>query len=425
MRIVSRVISRVLLCCSLSLLFACDSAETTTPNADSKATAPTNETVESEAKTTHVVTIVAQVPADSPDIFVSGNLPALGSWHPRGLKMAGSGSTRRAEVQVPKGHGLQFKITAGSWEQEGLGPEGALLPNFGALVVEDMEITADIALFRTDPRELIATWQGSGVHGKLVYWLDMPSKHLKETRHVVIWLPPGYDINETYKVIYMQDGQNLFDPRMSYSNVDWGVDEAMVKGVQAGLYEPAIIVGIWNTPDRLLEYSPAHQAANYARFILEELKPRVDKEFAVKTGPENTFAMGSSMGGLMSLYLVQNFPETFGACGCVSSHVSWSEQQLAWYRGKDFSASEPTPYIIASITNGAVMPAGKRLYFDYGTKGLDADYEKPTLAVRDWLVGQGYTEGENLKIKKFDGADHNEASWRERVGEQLEWMLAD
>ncbi|MEL6870246.1 MAG: alpha/beta hydrolase-fold protein [Pseudomonadota bacterium] len=387
---------------------------------------PGSDAVADKAATQHTVTITATVPADAPVVYLSGNLPELGPWHPERFEMSGTGAERTATLTVPAGHLLRYKITAGSWEREGLGPSGTVMPEFTAMIDSDKSLTAEIAGFRVDPEKLIADWEGSGVQGTLVYWKDMPSQFLDETRHVVTWLPPGYDADsdQTYRVIYTHDGQNLFDPRLSYTNVDWGIDEAMMRGVEEGAYEPAIVVGIWNTPARLYEYSPWHKAPEYARFILEELMPRVEAQFNVKTGPENTFVMGSSMGGLVSWYLLKEHSDVFGACGCVSSHLTWSEQMIEWFAGRDPSSADPTPYIVAEIQDGATMPDNVRMYFDYGTEELDAAYEAPHLAVREWLIAQGFTDGENLKMQKFEGDGHKESAWRERVGAHLEWMLA-
>ena len=131
------------------------------------------------------------------------------------------------------------------------------------------------------------------------------------------------------------------------------------------------------------------------------------------------------MGGLLSFYLVKNHPDVFGACGCVSTHFTMSQQMVEWFMGGDPSTADPTTFIERDIAAGATMPSGVRLFFDYGTEGLDADYELPHMAVRTWLLEQGYTEGVDLKMKKFEGADHSESAWRERVGEQLEWMLGE
>ncbi|MEM7284275.1 MAG: alpha/beta hydrolase-fold protein [Pseudomonadota bacterium] len=373
---------------------------------------------------TQQVTIVAVVPEDAPQVYLSGNLPELGPWHPAALPMEGNGAQRVATISVPSGHNLQFKVTGGSWEQEGLGPSGTVMPAFSLTVTEDTSYTAEIAGFRKDPKIFIEDWKGSGVEGQLVYWLDVKSERLKDPRHVVIWLPPGYeDSNKNYSVIYMHDGQNLFDPRIAYTNVDLGVDEAMMRGVSDGLYDPAIIVGIWNTAERLMEYSPWHDADKYADFVVKEIVPRVNEDFRVKTGPENTFTMGSSMGGLVSFYLVNNFPNIFGACGCVSSHVTWSPQMIEWFNGRDPTGADPTPYIQTDIKEGATVAKDVRMFFDYGTKGLDAAYHPTHQIMKRWLLEQGLEEGSDFMVKKYDGADHNEASWRERVGDQLAWLL--
>ena len=113
----------------------------------------------------------------------------------------------------------------------------------------------------------------------------------------------------------MSDGQNLFDPRIANTGVDWGVDEAIMALASAGKIDPPIVVGVWSSSKRLQEYSPWHSAPAYARFLVEELMPRVNAEFRTRTGPKNTVHMGSSMGGLFSFYLVTNHPRVFGDCG--------------------------------------------------------------------------------------------------------------
>ena len=376
---------------------------------------------------THSVTISLQVPDDAPTIYVTGNLPVLGPWHPAALAVPGAGHSRSVTFEAPAGHTLRYRITAGSWEREGLGTAGELLPEFTSIIDSDVRLSVEIGAFRTDPAVFIEDWRGAGVEGELVYWKDVDSALMKETRHVVIWLPPGYgvDADTKYKVIYVHDGQNLFDPRIAYTMVDWGIDEAMMRGVRAGKFEPAIVVGIWNTPHRLIEYSPWHDADRYARFIVNELMPRVESEFAVLTGPENTFVMGASMGGLVSLYLLKEYPDVFGACGCVSSHLSWSEQMLEWYMGRDYQGADATPYIVRDIESGARISAGVRLYLDYGTDGLDAAYAAPHGVVKAWLIDNGLEEDKDFRIREFAGAGHNEAAWRVRVEDQLAWLLRE
>jgi enterochelin esterase-like enzyme len=243
---------------------------------------------------------------------------------------------------------------------------------------------------------------------------------------VEVWIPPGYDDAPAtrYPVLYMHDGQNLFDPRLASTGVDWGVDEAIVRLVARGAIPPVIVVGVWNTADRGPEYSPWHRAPQYARFLLEELMPRVNAEFRTLTGPGNTAVMGSSMGGLLSFYLVTHHPEVFGACGCVSTHFPFSERQVAeYFPGAASGTPDSVPYILRDIERGVRVPAGVRYWFDYGTVGLDADYGPTHNRVRAWLRAQGLAEGRDFVIRPYPGADHNEASWRARLEDPLTFLF--
>ncbi len=271
-----------------------------------------------------------------------------------------------------------------------------------------------------DNAPFLADASGAAVAGQLVYWFDFPSQVLEHARHVAVWLPPGYAENtdRRYPVIYMSDGENLFDPRIASWGVDWGIDEAMNAGVAAGEFGPAIVVGAWSSPRRGYEYSPWHGAPDYARFLIEELMPRVNAEFRTRSGPDNTFVMGASMGGLLAYYLVARHPDVFGACGCVSSHFALSDVDMI--PGDD---GDPTPYILRDIANGDSVPEGVRLFFDYGTETLDSTYESDHAPVHEWLVEQGLLEGRDFRIQKYAGADHSERAWRERVGDQLRWLL--
>ena len=372
------------------------------------------------------VTIRTVVPEGTGTVYVGGNLPELGPWEPDGMAMTGDGVERMARVHAAPGTELQYKFTLGKWDDEALGPDG-LVPGNHALVIEgDTEVSHEIDAFK-DPLRWIADWEGSGVEGQLVYWTDVESAFLGPTRHVEVWLPPGYDENPAarYPVLYMSDGQNLFDPRIANTGVDWGVDEAIVRLVETGAMEPVIVVGAWSTDERGPEYSPWHGASEYARFLKEELIPRVNAEFRTLTGPENTAHMGSSMGGLLSFYLVTYHPEAFGSCGCVSTHFPLSER--VWIQvgyGTDREDADETPYVLRDIEAGMTAPEGARYWFDYGTEGLDAEYGPTHDAVREWLLGQGLTEGEDFVIREYEGATHNEASWRARLADQLAFLYA-
>lgn len=254
-----------------------------------------------------------------------------------------------------------------------------------------------------------------------------------EARHIDVWLPPGYnDDDAPYPVLYMHDGQNLFDPVLAYDNVDWGVDEAVSRLMATRGLHGAIVVGIWNTEQRWQEYMPARPlklkssemkqvredfrdaaggyplSDEYLKFLVGELKPFIDSRYRTRPEQPHTFMMGSSMGGLVSLYAISEYPDVFGGAGCVSTH---------WPAGGD-----PLVYAMAARLPD---PANHKLYFDFGTQTLDAGYEPFQRLMDEYLRKAGYEEGRNWLTRKFEGADHSERSWRERVDIPLEFFLKE
>lgn len=372
------------------------------------------------------VMVSVEVPEATGPVFLSGNLETLGPWKADALLMEGENRRRVAILDVPEGHVFEYKFTLGSWDREALGPSGMVMANFR---IEPGSVAASHTLidFKKDPSVYIASPEAGGVQGKLIYWLDQPSEFLAHPRHVSIWLPPGYDdgSQKHYRVIYMSDGQNLFDPRIANTGTDWGADEAMISLAESGI-EPAIIVSTWSTSRRGHEYSPWHGAPDYARFLIEELMVRINQSFRTLTGPENTFHVGSSMGGLLSFYLVTNFPDVIGACGCVSTHFPLSEEMATRYLPglEPETAPDETPYILRDIESGLKPPAGVRYRFDYGVLGLDASYGPSHRAVAAWLEANGFTQGRHFVMETHAQGDHNETSWRKQLPEVFAFLLA-
>ncbi|HEX8560467.1 MAG TPA: alpha/beta hydrolase-fold protein [Pyrinomonadaceae bacterium] len=257
-----------------------------------------------------------------------------------------------------------------------------------------------------------------GVTGTLLRHAQFPSRFVA-ARNVDVWLPPGYarDRRRRYPVLYMHDGQNLFDPKTSYAGVDWGVDEALDRLVEQGVVREAIVVGVWNTPRRLAEYTPrkaapaaraAGEAASdeYLKFIVRELKPFVDSNYRTRPGRADTFVMGSSMGGLVSAYAVCEYPRVFGGAGCVSTH--WPA-----------AGGAAVEYLRTRLPD----PRTHKFYFDLGTETLDAQYEPFQKRVDALMMLAGYTEGVNWVTRRFEGEEHSERSWRKRVDIPLVFFL--
>lgn len=269
------------------------------------------------------------------------------------------------------------------------------------------------------------------VTGNVILHEDFASDYV-DNRTVEVWLPENYsETDSSYQVLYMHDGQNIFNPETSYNGNDWMVDEVLTDLIKNGSVPGTIVVGLWNTgATRFAEYMPQKPAEvmnseevkqgviqyggkpifsdDYLKFLVEEVKPFIDSEYRTKTEREYTSIMGSSMGGLISLYAIIEYPEVFGAAGCVSTH--WPVQQI----GEAF---------IGFVKDNLPDPATHKIYFDFGTLGLDSQYEPHQNTVDGFMKDAGYKEGKNWITKKFEGHDHKEQYWAMRVHEPLTFIL--
>lgn len=268
-----------------------------------------------------------------------------------------------------------------------------------------------------------------GVTGTLERHEKVTSRYV-DARQVDVWLPPGYAqaVSQRYPVLYMHDGQNLFDPALSYTRIDWGIDETMTRLIAAGKVREAIVVGIWNTPKRGEEYIPRKAVTEatvslevpgmpelskmqlvsdgYLKFLVEELKHFIDSKYRTRPGRDDTFIMGSSAGALISIYALAEYPDVYGGAGGVSTH---------WPLGDGI--------VIDYFEKHLPKPGGHKLYFDYGTATLDGNYEPYQRRVDALLRRAGYRQGVDWVTVKADGAEHNEAAWRARMDVPLEFFL--
>jgi enterochelin esterase-like enzyme len=266
-----------------------------------------------------------------------------------------------------------------------------------------------------------------------------------DPRRVVVWLPPGYSLSEPkYAVLYMHDGQNLFDKATAGYGMEWEIDEHLSKLIAEKKVRPTIVVGIWNTPKRLQEYVPSEAfdglppeyrekvralyggdplSDGYLKFIVRELRPMIDKRYNVKTDRANTVIMGSSMGSLISLCAINEYPQIFGAAGMMSTH--WPLFMTP--DGKSVGDAEYE--IVSSAFERYLAPAlpdprTHKLYFDHGSETLDAIYKRYQDRVDAVVARRGYKQGVNWLTRSFPGQKHNEISWASRVDVPLQFLLS-
>jgi predicted alpha/beta superfamily hydrolase len=247
---------------------------------------------------------------------------------------------------------------------------------------------------------------------------DVHSKILNNNRKVLVWLPPGYekDSSRRYPVLYMHDGQNLFDDATSFAG-EWRADETAQQLVEQGKIEPIIIVGIENTWQRVLEYTPTVDAGEggrgqqYARFVVEEVKPLIDQTYRTKPDAANTAVGGSSLGGLISIYMVQKHGDVFGRCAAVSP-------SLWWGNGK----------YLADMTRDMSFAKGKRIWLDMGTSenadpALSRENVQHCETFANALRVAGLTTDKDYAWRAYDGAAHNETAWADRFDDVLIFLF--
>jgi predicted alpha/beta superfamily hydrolase len=243
------------------------------------------------------------------------------------------------------------------------------------------------------------------------------SRYLSTPRDLVVYLPPGYD-SAAFRcpVLYLQDGQNLFDPHTAFGGQDWRVDVTADDLILRGTIEPLIVVGIYNTGvRRISEYTPTKDARRrkggkgerYARMMAHELKPFIDREYRTRRSAAYSGVGGSSLGGLVSLETGLRYPRVFGRLAILSPSVWWDNRS------------------ILEMVRAYQFEARPRIWLDSGTDEGDAPHQ--TVAelelLRDALTEKGWREGVDLRCSVAPGHGHNEHAWAARFGDVLEYLF--
>lgn len=262
-------------------------------------------------------------------------------------------------------------------------------------------------------------------------------------RNVDVWLPDGYTVQKKYNVLYMHDGQMLFDSSSTWTQSSWDADDVISALLAADKIKDVIVVGIWNDGKaRHADYFPQQpfeslsqaekdtvyaarvngysvfgdykiQSDNYLKFLVTELKPYIDSAYSTYTKMEHTFIMGSSMGGLISMYAICEYPNVFGGAACMSTH----------WPGIFTMKNNPMPEAFAKyIQTHLPDPKKHKIYFDYGDQTLDAMYPPLQKKVDEIMQKKGYNQ-KNWLTKFFPGQNHSEISWHNRLDIPLLFLL--
>ncbi|NML58914.1 alpha/beta hydrolase [Chryseobacterium cheonjiense] len=280
------------------------------------------------------------------------------------------------------------------------------------------------------------------IGGKIERIADFKSKYVTP-RNVDVWLPADYSTSKKYAVLYMQDGQMLYDPEMTWNKQSWNVDDIISGLLKNGEIRNTIVVGVWNDSKlRHFDYFPqkpfesltaaekdtvrtqltksgrsdqifSPNSDNYLKFLVKELKPLIDEKYSTYKDIANTFIAGSSMGGLISMYAICEYPKVFGGAACLSTH--WT--------GTFTNKNNPFPESVLKYFNKNLPdPKTHKIYFDCGDQTLDALYPEIQKKADIIMTEAGYTDA-NWKTLYFPGENHSEEAWNKRLHIPLEFLL--
>jgi enterochelin esterase-like enzyme len=239
------------------------------------------------------------------------------------------------------------------------------------------------------------------------------SRFLRNRRDLIVYTPPAYDDQpwRHFPVLYLQDGQNLFDRATAFGGQDWNVHGAADHLIHAGSVAPLVIVGIYNTgKSRVHEYTPTKtpklgggRADRYAKFLLQEVMPFINQQYRVQPDPRLTGIGGSSLGGLVSLYFGLKYPQTFGKIAALSPSVWWNRRSIHHFAATTTVESRPSIWLDIGTNEGPrIVP----------------DVEQ----FRDVLLKKGWRLGQDLHYERVEGGEHNELAWSRRIGRVLEFL---
>jgi len=344
------------------------------------------------------------LPEDS-TVYITGSVAALGNWNPAEVEMTFEGNqvwTHRIACQP--GESIEYKYTRGSWEIEGADSSGHPLSNLSVTAKQDTSVNDTIHYWTSRTRREVS----GQITGTVKYHPQMQGEGILP-RDVIVWLPPDYDDSvDGYPVLYIQDGQNIIDPRTSAFGIDWRIDETCTRLIEQKAIPPLIVVGIYNTTDRGKEYGPGPKGSAYMKFVVEVLKPFIDKTYRTNPSRIQTFVGGSSSGGTISFILAWQYPEVFSKAMCMSPAFKYK--------------SEDGTYDIDYVQT--VRESGKPteplfFYIDNGGDAIDSKLQPGIDEMLSALQEKGFQPNRDYVYLHDKNGKHFEADWAKRFPEAI------
>ncbi|RIJ36737.1 alpha/beta hydrolase-fold protein [Pontibacter oryzae] len=338
---------------------------------------------------------------DSAQVYITGNAPQLGDWSPNKVKMERNGPNKwQKQITVQSTAHLEYKYTLGSWQREATDSTGRPLPNFSAEATTNQVRQDQVSYWRNGETIPVK----GGITGSVIYHRSVGNGQNLPARDLIVWLPPGYEqhTKRRYPVLYMHDGQNIFDPVTSSFGLDWRIDETADSLIRAGAMEPVIIVGIYNNADRMQEYIPGDKGNAYMDFVMNTVKPLIDKTYRTKPESKYTATGGSSAGGTISFMLAWEHPEVFSKAICMSP--AFKIQKID-YVDDVLSYKGPRKKLYLYIDNGGIELEAQ----------LQPGIDEMLQALRNKCQDYVFVKDPNAK--------HSETAWAKRTPRALKLVF--
>jgi predicted alpha/beta superfamily hydrolase len=366
------------------------------------------------------VTFNVTAPANTPEkqvLYISGSVPALGNWDAAGVPLVrgGDGKYQATVPDLLNSMEYRFKVNRGTWGTVETDADGKDIPNHTFTASKDGKVDVTVTGWIDN---------GKAVPGRVTMTGDVRlhkkfhSNALGNDRTLIVYLPPGYEQNKEkrYPVLYLQDGQNLFDEATSYQGIEWGLDETAQRLISSGQMQPVILVGVYNTEQRTPEFTPPIGSASksdsrgdqYAKMLADEVKSFIDEHYRTQADRGHTSIGGGSMGALIALYTAKMHPDVFGGVVALSPWLRINKQ----------------PVITDIVGDGAWLK-NDSAYIDMGTdaghnySGDAADAIPDAQQLLAAAEKAGVTQGKQFVYREIEGGKHNEASWNATAEQAL------